>query len=202
MSDRKVSNLLALAVLACLAERPMHRYEIASVLKSRGKDRDMSIKWGSLYTVVQNLERHGLLEVVGSERPTARPERVIYRITGDGRVELDSWLKELLSTPSRDSQSFIAGLSIMAMLPPDDVISLLTERLSTLRARIAERRAALQNLPDGLPRIFVVEDEFEIAIQEAEAQWVEEFRDSLASGSFPDLDMWREMQRRLATPDD
>ena len=42
---------------------------MASVLRSRGKDLDMPIKWGSLYTVVGNLEKHGLIEVVGNEAP-------------------------------------------------------------------------------------------------------------------------------------
>ena len=51
---RKVANLMALAVLATIVQRPMHRYEMASVMRARGKDRDMDIKWGSLYTVVQN----------------------------------------------------------------------------------------------------------------------------------------------------
>jgi hypothetical protein len=47
---RKVANLLALAILATVVERPMHRYEMASVMRARGKERDMDIKWGSLYT--------------------------------------------------------------------------------------------------------------------------------------------------------
>ena len=60
---RKVANLMALAVLATVVQRPMHRYEMASVMRARGKDRDMDIKWGSLYTVVQNLEKNGFLHV-------------------------------------------------------------------------------------------------------------------------------------------
>ncbi|HZC27992.1 MAG TPA: PadR family transcriptional regulator, partial [Actinopolymorphaceae bacterium] len=71
---RKVGNLLALAVLSAVVERPMHPYEMASVLRERGKDNDMKIKWGSLYTVVQNLEKHGLLEATESMRQGGRPE--------------------------------------------------------------------------------------------------------------------------------
>jgi hypothetical protein len=51
---RRVGNILALAVLATIVQRPMHPYEIASVLRARGKENDMPIKWGSLYTVVAN----------------------------------------------------------------------------------------------------------------------------------------------------
>jgi hypothetical protein len=33
-------------VLAVVQERPVHPYEMASVLRARGKDQDMPIKWG------------------------------------------------------------------------------------------------------------------------------------------------------------
>ncbi len=80
-AKRKVDNLMALAVLATVVQRPMHRYEIASLMRARGKDQDMDVKWGSLYTVVQNLAKHGFLEVVGTSRQGARPERTVYQIT-------------------------------------------------------------------------------------------------------------------------
>ena len=70
---RKVANLLALAV--CCRRYlgpPMHRYEMASIMRARGKEQDMDIKWGSLYTVVDNLEKHGFLEtrraIAGTDR--------------------------------------------------------------------------------------------------------------------------------------
>ena len=88
MSDRPVSNLLGLAVLGVLAQRPMHRYEIATTIREQGKDDDMAVKWGSLYTVVKNLERHGLVEAAGVDRDGARPERTTYRITDAGRAEM------------------------------------------------------------------------------------------------------------------
>ena len=74
---RKVSNMLALAVLSVLAQRPMHPYEIATALRAWGKDQDMEIKWGSLYTVVGNLDKHGMIAVVESVRDGRRPERTV-----------------------------------------------------------------------------------------------------------------------------
>ena len=98
---RKVANLMALAVLATVVERPMHRYEMASVMRARGKERDMGIKWGSLYTVVQNLERNGYLETIGVTRQGARPERTVYQITDAGRDELVGWTREPASRVAR-----------------------------------------------------------------------------------------------------
>ena len=61
---RKVSNLLALSLLTLLTERPMYPYEMASMLRARGKDNAIKINWGSFYTVVQNLEKYGFIEAV------------------------------------------------------------------------------------------------------------------------------------------
>jgi DNA-binding PadR family transcriptional regulator len=122
-AKRKVDNLMALAVLATVVQQPMHRYEIASLMRARGKDQDMDVKWGSLYTVVQNLAKHGFLEVVGTSRQGARPERTIYQITEAGRREMLDWTRELLSTPQPEHPNFAAGLSVQMILSPDEVIA-------------------------------------------------------------------------------
>src|SRR5487761_1355501 len=129
---RKVSNLLALTLLAQLGERPMYPYEMASVLRQRGKDEAIKINWGSLYTVVQNLEKYGLIEAVEVAREGRQPERTTYQITDAGRAELKDWLRELLSVPEREYTRFEAALGESAVLPPDELIDLLQQRLATL----------------------------------------------------------------------
>jgi DNA-binding PadR family transcriptional regulator len=190
--QRKVGNLLALAVLATVTQRPMYPYEIASLLRARGKEDDMEIKWGSLYTVVRNLTKHGFLEVVESRREGARPERTVYRITDAGRGELVDWTRELVATPQREHPRFKAGLSVLAALPPDEAASALRERLEALRQVIADQRTSLAGDAAQVPRLFLVEEEYELAVREAEAAWVRALLDELDAGTFPDLAGWRQ----------
>ena len=56
MTTRNRSNPLALAVLICLYERPMHPYEVATTLRQRGKHESVRLNYGSLYSVVASLE--------------------------------------------------------------------------------------------------------------------------------------------------
>lgn len=188
---RPVSNLLALAVLTAVVQRPMHPYEMASVLRARGKDQDMPIKWGSLYTVVRNLDKHGFLEAVESGRQGGRPERTVYRITEAGRQEADDWTRELLSTPEREPSAFEAGLSVMGGLGPDEVTSLLRRRLELLENQIAADRPALEEERGQVLRLFLVESEYALAMLEAQAAWVRELLAELTEGTFPDLEGWR-----------
>lgn len=188
---RKVGNVLALAVLSAVIAKPMHPYEMASVLRERGKDQDMKIKWGSLYTVVQNLEKHGFLAATESTRQGGRPERTVYRITDAGREELADWLRELVAIPQREPPKFEAALSVLGVLPPDEVTSLLEQRLDRLATEIADQRAALARYRQEVPRLFLVEAEYDLAIRAAEAAWTRALLDELTAGSFPGLAQWR-----------
>ncbi|GAB3810028.1 PadR family transcriptional regulator [Micromonospora zhanjiangensis] len=188
---RKVGNLLALAVLSALAQRPMHPYEIATALRSWGKDQDMDLKWGSFYTVVRNLDKHGLIEAMESVREGRRPERTVYRITEPGRAELIDWARELVSTPMPERPRFRAGLSVLAVLHPDEATDLLRQRLDRLAEQIVADRAALAEHTRQVPRLFLVESEYDLALREAEAAWIRALLAELTSGSYPGLDIWR-----------
>lgn len=190
-SRRKVGNLLGLAVLSVLAQRPMHPYEMASVLRERGKDRDMKIKWGSLYTVVGNLEKYGLIAAAESVREGGRPERTVYRITPAGHQELLDWVRELLATPEPEQPRFAAALSVLSVLPPDEATALLRDRLAALRAALETDRAALAELGREIPRLFLIEIEYDLALREAEATWIASVVDELAAGTFAGQDAWR-----------
>lgn len=202
MKRRKVGNLLGLAVLSVLAEGPKHPYEMAGVLKHRGKDGDMPIKWGSLYTVVANLEKHGFLEAVESVKDGGRPERTVYRITPAGHEEYEDWVRELVGSADREPPRFKAGLSMIGVLGPEEAISRLRERLGQLDDRVEAHRAGLEQLRPLMPRLFLVEVEYDLAMTEAEARWVRGFLEELTTGALPGIEAWRRFHETGEFPDD
>jgi DNA-binding PadR family transcriptional regulator len=202
MKRRKVGNMLGLAVLSAVLERPMHPYEMAAVLKHRGKDADMPIKWGSLYTVVGNLQKHGFIEAVESVKDGGRPERTVYRITPAGREEVEDWVRELVGTVESEPPRFQSGLSLIGVLGPDQAISLLRQRLDALVDHIGKQRAALGQLRSLMPRMFLVEVEYAIAMAEAEERWVRSFLGELTSGAMPGIEAWRHYHETGELPGD
>lgn len=197
---RKLGNPLALAVMVLLTERPMHPYEIAQTLRSRGKDASLKINYGSLYTVVQNLEKHGFVEVAEVQRQGNRPERTLYGITDAGREEATEWLSDLLSVPAREFPIFEAALSLMAVIHPDEVARLLTERLKVLDVQAASARGGLTKLYETLPRIFLVESEYQLHMVEAQAEWVRGFLRELRSGALDGIKEWRSFHETGEVP--
>ena len=200
---RKVSNLLALSLLTLLMmERPMYPYEMAAVLRERGKDQSRKINWGSLYTVVQNLEKHGFIEAVEVAREGRQPERTTYQITDAGRTELKDWLRELLSEPEREYTRFEAALAESAVLPPDELIDLLQQRLDALEAGNAEHQAGLDALTNQIPRLFLIESEYYLAQRRAEAEWVRGLLKEFTDGTFPGINAWRHFHATGEIPED
>ncbi len=199
MTKRKVSNPLALAVLACLSERPMHPYEMASTMRERGKDQSIKLNYGSLYTVVEALQQHGLIVAQETERAGRRPERTVYRLTDAGRMELIDWISELLSVPVKEYTRFEAGLSLIPVLPPEDAAVLLAQRCDRLELEIFQGRSLLQLVGQrGLPRLFVIESEYLLAMREAELAWARKFADEIRSGTLEGVAEWAALLRAAA----
>lgn len=197
---RKVANLLALAVLGTVVTRPMHPYEMASVLRARGKDRDMPIKWGSLYRVVENLAKHHFLRVVASQRSGGRPERTVYEITDAGRAELVDWVGDLLANPQPQQSAFKAGLSLLGVLSPDTVVALLDTRARVMTDQVTAAEHALAATAVEVPRLFLIESEYDLAVATAELAWTRRLRDEIADGALPGLEQWREFHRTGQVP--
>jgi DNA-binding PadR family transcriptional regulator len=192
MAKSKRNNPLALGVLACLQERAMHPYEMATTMRQRGKHESIKLNYGSLYTVVQSLERAGMIEAQETEREGRRPERTVYRLLDAGRVELIDWLSEMLSTPAKEFTQFEAGLSLLPCLPPEDVLALLDDRAKAIEmALVAERSVCDHAYEQGLPRLFAVEAEYRIAMREAELAFTRELAESIRTGTIEGLAMWR-----------
>lgn len=197
MARRKVGNPLAFAVLGSLSERPMHPYEISTTLRARGKDQSIKVNYGSLYSVVSSLEKHGFVEAQETVREGNRPERTVYRITDAGRTEFDDWLSELVGTPSREFHPLEAGLAYLPGLQPDRAVELLEQRLVVIDEEIAQTTAAHEHMTSmEFPRIFWVESEFRLALLRAESAYVHQLAEAIRTDRLDGSTFWRMAWKR------
>ncbi len=196
MAHRRITNPLALAVLVLLWEKPMHPYEMSRTLRERGKEKNIKLNYGSLYSVVEQLQRNGLVTDVETVRDGRRPERTVYAATTDGLDLMEEWMAELLSTPIAEFPQFEAALSLMAALPPDHVADLLERRVVLLRLEAGSIRSGLQLVEEQVPRLFLVEEEYHLAMLEAEIAWVEVLVKQIRTGELEGVEGWREIHQR------
>jgi DNA-binding PadR family transcriptional regulator len=191
------TNPLALAVLVCLSERPMHPYEVATTLRQRFKQRSVRLNYGALYRVVESLAKRHLIEPTETERPGRLPERTVYELTDPGRIEINDWLAELISTPSTEYPQFVAGLSFLASLPPDQAAALLRQRLTHLTLEDAQAGATREILnKSGLPRLLWVEEEYRDRIRSAEIDYVRSLLTDIESETLEGAQWWHDIHER------
>ncbi len=199
MTPRNRRNPLALAILSCLYERPMHPYEVAQTLRQRAKHESIRLNYGSLYSVVESLDRSGLITARETVREGRRPERTVYEITDVGARELVEWLSDLVSAPVKEYLQFEAALSLLPVLSPEEAAELLSERANALLVQIAMRRGARTSAEhQGLPRLFTIEDEYLEMLQEAELEWVERLVKEIEGGSLEGIEQWRAWHEHLS----
>ena len=174
---------LALAVMNLLIEEPMHPYEMKSKMKGRGHDQVIKLTGGSIYDTVERLEQGGFIQAQETSREGRRPERTVYAITDSGRDEITLWLEELLAQPVNEYPQFGAALAFFAHLPKEEVVRLLKIRTALLDGQIAGSERQLTTfLEMGLPRLFLIEGEYSVAMKRAELEWVKNLVHDIEDG--------------------
>jgi DNA-binding PadR family transcriptional regulator len=175
--------VLAVAVLSMLAEAPMHAYRMQQLIKERHKDEVVNVaQRNSIYQTIERLLRDGLIEVQATERSENRPERTVYEITPQGRETLREWMKTMLSTPAREFPEFPAALAFLPIITMDEAREALTQRLSTLQTQLSAVDTEMAQAGTFLPRIFLVESEYQRAVLAAELDYVRSMIGDLEAG--------------------
>jgi DNA-binding PadR family transcriptional regulator len=174
-----LANPVVLAALGALLERPMHPYQLAGVLAGRG----VPANRGSLYDTLEAMTRAGWTEPRPAQRDGARPQRTPYAITPAGRSELARRLDAQVREPRREFPEFLGAVSHLGVLGPQRAAEALTERAGRLAALIAETQRRLDEaLAQNVPRLFVIEAEYALALLNAERAWVLAAADDITSG--------------------
>ncbi|RKS06990.1 PadR family transcriptional regulator [Nocardiopsis sp. Huas11] len=175
---------LAVQLLLLLEEEPMHAYRMQQLIKERRKDAIVNIaQRNSVYQTLDRLLRDGLIEVRETAREGKRPRSTVYQLTAEGRETLLSWLRTMLSTPAREFPEFPVALASLPALPAAEVADLLERRVSALEellGTIADDGRAAAAM--GVPRLFLVEDEYRRTMAESELRWVRELIADLREG--------------------
>lgn len=171
---------LAVSVLALLAERPMHPYEMYQLLLDRHEDELVKVRPGSLYHAVERLDGLGHVRVCGTERSGNRPERTTYEITSTGRAALRWRLLEMLNAPVNEYPEFPVALSECHNLPADQVVNQLTDRLNALDGELDRLTDLIdQARADGVPEAYWCAADYRCAVQRAERDWIAHLVDRL-----------------------
>lgn len=173
-----------LTVLCLLSAAPLHPYGMQRLIKAWGKDEVVNIgQRANLYKTINRLHEAGLITVRQTERSRQYPERTVYELTDQGRVTARAWLIDMLATPRNEYPQFPAALSFAMGLTPDELAEMLAERLETIQRQLAAVEDQLRASQATIPRIALIESEYQRAVVMAEARWLSSVIDEIRSGT-------------------
>ena len=169
------------AVLACLAEEPLHGYDLLERMRARGMGLWAEVGKASVYQALQRLEKQGLITGKDQEG-TEGPDRRVYRIARAGRARLRAGLVERFGAVAPFETG--AGLAL-------GFVHLLSE--AEARRALDTRERALHGLVDAVRQERAragadtsvgraVADamlERQTSLADAELVWIKGFRASL-----------------------
>jgi DNA-binding PadR family transcriptional regulator len=182
---------LALAVLGLLAAAPLHPYGMQRLIRQWGKEQVVNVgQRANLYKTIRRLHEAGLIAVRQTERDQQYPERTVYELTDDGRAAMHEWLADMLATVRNEFPQFPAALSFAMLLPPAQALAVLERRAVTLHANLAQLDHDLPAHSAVLPRVTLLDDEYQRAIIAAEVGWLDGVLEDLRSGTLT----WSEAQ--------
>jgi DNA-binding PadR family transcriptional regulator len=174
---------LALTILGLLEAGPMHPYRMERLLREWGKDQTVRVgNRANLSSAIRRLEAVGAVVVHAVERDGAYPERTVYAITPAGHELLVAQLEETLSSAANEYPEFPVALGYLMMLSPERAAELLELRAEVLGGQLRGLRAELRAAKGSVPRIALIESEYQIAMTKRELDWVASTAAELRSG--------------------
>lgn len=163
-------------LLGFLAHEPMSGYDLKKrVAASVGRFWDLG--YGQIYPALKEMERTGLVTAEHG-RTGKGPERIVYRITGEGRARLHAWAKQ---PGDRENLRFETMLKLFfgSTLGPDENI----RRVDAFRERhqreldeILRFKENLEGILDGDHLYYYLTVLFGEKLHQASIEWADTAR--------------------------
>jgi len=165
--------------LAVLSQSDASGYEIRKAVEDGPYGHIQDIGYSSIYPALSRLLEDGLVSVTEYAQE-GRPDKKVYRLTGDGRMTLLGALQEP-TVPDRTRSDFLFRMLFADILPPSNVESMIDGRLDEIHHCIARMEQRAQSGFDSPGEEFL--NGFAMTVQRAMAEYIEDNRYQLVGSA-------------------
>jgi DNA-binding PadR family transcriptional regulator len=150
------------AVLALLADKPAHGYELKISFEQAVGDQWGGLNIGHLYQILDRLSRDQLIESERQPQPV-KPDRVVHHLTPAGRAELDRWLNEP-STRLRGYRDdfFLKLVAAVQAADPETLEGVLRRQRAHLLRELHSLAEARREAPSSVVELLITAAELHI----------------------------------------
>ncbi len=176
----KRADILDLAILGLLHDRPMHGYELRKQLDQMfGSLRALS--YGSLYPALRRLDDGGLITSATSSAPpphalTGKRARHVYELTADGKERLAEALASA-GPASWDDENFDVRFALFAHTDVETRLRILEGRRARLSERVEHLRTSAHRTRERVDDYTIELHRHGLERVEQEVAWLDELID-------------------------
>lgn len=182
------TDVLTLAILGTLSERPLHGYEVRKRLGNQlGPFRALS--YGSLYPALKRMVAGGLIAVdeAGPEPASSRRSRIVYGLTAAGKAQLS---EELASAGASawDDDAFDVRFAMFDRTDSATRLRILEGRRTRLSERLEEISTGLRAMRDRHDAYTAELQRHGLERVEREVEWLDKLIENERAASSGDDD--------------
>ena len=165
--------------LAVLSQGDASGYEIRKAVEDGPFGHIQDIGYSSIYPALSRLLEDGHVSVTEYAQE-GRPDKKVYRLTGDGRMALLGALQEP-TVPDKTRSDFLFRMLFADILPPSAVEMMIDSRLGDIESNIARMEDRAEDGFDTVGEAFL--NGFAIAVQRAMAAYIDDNRYQLVGSA-------------------
>ena len=125
-----------LLLLGLLLSHDMHGYQLNEIL-NQNPGTPISLKKSNAYKLLSDMEEDGWVTHI-QEQAGNRPVRRVYSVTEAGKSAFERILRDHLATHQSPEFPSAVGYDFLYLLPADEIISLLEDRLKMVKLKYQE----------------------------------------------------------------
>jgi DNA-binding PadR family transcriptional regulator len=125
-----------LLILGMLLSHEMHGYQLNEMLQ-QNPSTPIALKKSNTYRLLSKMEQEGWVTHI-EEQEGNRPQRQTYTVTEAGKAAFYELLRENLAHPPSPEFPGVVGLDFLYMLPVEETLPLLKQRLQAVTAQFEE----------------------------------------------------------------
>ena len=168
-------NTLVLPLLGLLVEQPSHAYDLTARLRERYGH--LPVTRSTVTSLLKALERTGLVASGTPVQVGNRPPRTAYELTETGMADFRRKVEVGLREGQVASVDFIMAVAYAGVLSADHATSILDARAD----RLDQELASLQERPDGVVEVHMLEVAYWRTIIATEIGWIRKLASRIRS---------------------
>lgn len=140
---------IQIVLLGLLQEKSYHPYEMKKTIIENKWDHLFPVTDGNIYHAIRKLEKNDWVESVKEEQVNNRPNRTVYRITDEGRVQLSIEIQLVFEQRLKEPRSLYPATLFIHSSNVDEIKKLIQQWIIELK----EENSIQTEYPEQLPQL-------------------------------------------------